>query len=297
MFWNFAESFRSTNEVFFLGNVLDSSKTAAKLFDETNGLLEELRKKNITPNLAVILVGNNPLSEIYVKKKKIACDELGIEFDLLRFNESISQADILSIIKELNQKVRVHAILVQMPLPKHLDATIILNTISPLKDVDGFTAFNLGLLNYGKEEIVSCTAQGIIRILESTGATIEGSNACIVNHSIVVGRPLVQLLLNRGATVTVCHAKTTDLAMHTKQADILVSAVGKPKLINGDMVKPGAVVIDAGIAKENGKTVGDIDFESVKDVASYITPVPGGVGPMTVACLVYNVAKLALLNH
>ncbi len=285
------------NKVFFLGNVLGSSKIAAKLFEETSVMLENLHMKKIYPNLAVILVGNNPASELYVKKKKIACDELGIEFELLRFAENISQRDILQIINDLNHKISVNAILVQIPLPKQLDSSIILNTVSPLKDVDGFTAFNLGLLSYGKEEIVSCTAQGIVKLLESTGTTIEGSNACIINHSIIVGRPLSQLLLNRGATVTVCHAKTTDLAMHTKNADILITAVGKPGLINGDMVKPGAVVIDAGIARKNGKTVGDVDFESVKDVASYITPVPGGIGPMTIACLVNNVAKLAMLHN
>ena len=278
-----------------MGSILGSSKTAAKLFKETDGLLKTLRQKNIKPNLTVILVGKNSASELYIKKKKIACNELGIEFDLLRFNENISQTDLIRIIMELNNKVRIHAILVQLPLPKHIDIAKTLNTISPLKDVDGFTAFNLGLLNYGKEEIVSCTAQGIVRLLESTGVAIEGSNVCVINHGVIVGRPLIQLFLNRGATVTVCHAKTTGLAMHTKQADILVTAVGKPRLIDGSMVKPGAVVIDAGIARENGKTVGDVDFESVKNVASYITPVPGGIGPMTVACLTYNVAKLALL--
>ncbi len=280
-----------------MGNVLISKKIAADLFKETNTLLEELQGKGVKAGLAVILVGNNPASELYVKKKKIACDELGIGFELFRFDEKVSQEELLQTIDGLNDKQTVNAILVQLPLPKNLDSPKILNTVSPLKDVDGFTAFNLGLLNYGKEEIVSCTAQGIVRLLESTGVVIEGSNVCIVNHSIIVGRPLAQLLLNRGATVTICHAKTTDLAMHTKNADILITAVGKPKLINGDMVKPNAVVIDAGIAKENGKTVGDVDFERVKDVASYLTPVPGGIGPMTIACLVFNVAKLAMLHN
>ncbi len=280
-----------------MGTVLISKKTAANLFKESNTLLEELRSKGVKPGLAVILVGNNPASELYIKKKKIACDELSITFELLRFDEKVSQEKILQTIDKLNNKETINAILVQLPLPKNFDTPKILNTISPLKDVDGFTAFNLGLLNYEKEEIVSCTAQGIVRLLESTGTVIEGSNACIVNHSIVVGRPLSQLLLNRGATVTICHSKTTDLAMHTKNADILITAVGKPKLINGTMVKSGAIVIDAGIAKENGKTVGDVDFESVKDIASYITPVPGGIGPMTIACLVFNVAKLAMLHN
>ncbi len=297
MLRNSASNFHSTNEEIFMGNILTSKKTAANLFKETNSLLEGLRKKNVKAGLAVILVGNNPASELYVKKKKIACDELDITFELLRFDEKVSQEELLQTLSDLNNKETIHAVLVQLPLPKQLDTLKILNTVSPLKDVDGFTAFNLGLLNYGKEEIVSCTAQGIVKILESTGTVIEGSNACIINHSIVVGRPLAQLLLNRGATVTICHAKTTDLAMHTKQADILITAVGKPKLINGDMVKSGAVVIDAGITKENGKTVGDVDFESVKEVASYITPVPGGIGPMTIACLVYNVAKLASLHN
>ena len=182
------------------------------------------------------------------------------------------------------------------PKPDGGDEEAILEEISPLKDVDGFTAFNLGLLALNQEGIVSCTALGILKLIESTGTKLEGKNACIVNHSVVVGRPLSQLLLNRNATVTVCHAATKDLASFTKNADLLITAVGKPGLIKAEMVKPGAIVIDAGISRQGEKTLGDVEFEAVKQVASFITPVPGGVGPMTVACLMQNTVTLAAMQ-
>lgn len=277
--------------------IIDGDTIAAGLLQETKKKIDELKEKSVSPKLSVILVGESPASEIYVGKKKIACETLGVEFELLRFKETITEKEILETINELNLDFGTHGILVQLPLPKHIDKAKIISAVSPLKDVDGFTAFNLGLLCHGKEEIVSCTALAILKLIESTGQEIEGKDACIVNHSIVVGRPLSQLLLNRGATVTVCHAGTKDLGFFTKQADILVTAVGKPGLIKAEMVKPGAIVIDGGIAKENGKTKGDVDFDSAKEIASFITPVPGGVGPMTVACLMHNLAVLAEIQR
>ncbi len=277
--------------------IISGDQIAAKIFEKTEKLVTALRARSIKPTLAVILIGGNPASELYVKKKKQACDALGIILDISRFKQSINEKKVISFINTLNYKFFVHGILVQLPLPKNFNQTKIIDSISPLKDVDGFTAFNLGLLAHGKEGVVSCTAQGILKLIQSTRVRIKGSNACIVNHSIIVGRPLSQLLLNKGATVTVCHEFTKDLAKHTKEADILGTAVGLPGMITADMVKPGAVVIDAGIFKKQGKVLGDVDFEAVKKVAGFITPVPGGVGPLTVACLTNNVAKLALLQH
>jgi len=277
--------------------IIDGDTIAAGILEETKKMVDGLKDKSVFPKLSVILVGENPASEIYIERKKLACETLGIEFELLRLRETITEKELAHTINELNFHFDTHGILVQLPLPRHIDRAKIIGGISPLKDVDGFTAFNLGLLCHGKEEIVSCTALAIVKLIESTGQEIAGKNACIVNHSIVVGRPLSQLLLNRNATVTICHAGTEGIDFFTRQADILVTAVGKPGLIKSDMVKAGAIVIDAGIARENGKTKGDVDFDAVKEIASYITPVPGGVGPMTVACLMQNLAKLAALQR
>lgn len=277
--------------------IINGDKIAASILEETKKKVGELKVRAISPKLVVILLGENPASEAYVGKKKIAAEALGIEFELLRFPEDFSEKELVSLLNELNFRVGAHAVLVQLPLPGHMDVARVLDAVSPLKDVDGFTAFNLGLLDHGREEIVSCTAYGILKLVESTGVRIEGANVCIINHSIIVGRPLAQMMLNRNATVTVCNAFTKDLASFTKKADVLVVAVGKHGLISADMVKPGAIVIDAGIARLDGKIVGDIDFEAVKETAGFITPVPGGVGPMTVACLMRNVAILASVQR
>jgi methylenetetrahydrofolate dehydrogenase (NADP+)/methenyltetrahydrofolate cyclohydrolase len=298
MYLNSASSSRSTNEVIFLAaKIIDGDKIAARIFEKTQKLIDVLREKGIRPTLAVVLIGGDPASELYVKKKKQACRALGIEFDLSRFKPSTTEKKVIDFLNSLNYKFFVNGVLVQLPLPKRFNQAKVIDTISPLKDVDGFTAFNLGLLVHGKEGVVSCTAQGILKLIESTRVKIKGSNVCIVNHSIIVGRPLSQLMLNKGATVTICHEFTKDLSKHTREADILVTAVGKPGLIKAEMVKPGAVVIDAGIAKKADKVLGDVDFENVKEVAGFITPVPGGVGPLTVACLTHNLAKLALLQR
>ena len=273
--------------------IIDGDSIAAAILEETKKSVEGLKAKGISPKLGVVLIGDNPASEIYVNKKMLAAKSLGIEFELFRFPKSFSEAELVPFLNELNFRADVHAVLVQLPLPKHLGVAKVLDAVSPLKDADGFTAFNLGLLDHGREEIVSCTALGIMKLVESTGVKLEGASVCIVNHSIIVGRPLAQMMMNRNATVTVCNAFTRDLASFTRNADVLVVAVGKPGLISGGMVKPGAVVIDAGIAKKGSKVVGDLDFESVKEKAGFVTPVPGGVGPMTVASLMKNVATLA----
>ena len=276
---------------------IDGKALADSILAETKKLAAGLKLRATNPSLAVILVGSSPASELYVEKKRQACGEAGIGFDLFRFKETVSEKEVLSLIAELNPKFGVHGILVQLPLPKSLNRNRVLNSVSPLKDVDGFTSFNIGLLSHGIEDIVSCTALGILKLIESTGSKIEGSNVCIVNHSIVVGRPLAQLMLNRNATVTICNQYTRNLAAFTSKADILVTAVGKAGLITADMVKAGAVVIDAGILRHRGKTFGDVDFEAVYQKASFITPVPGGVGPVTVACLLHNLVKLASLQR
>jgi methylenetetrahydrofolate dehydrogenase (NADP+)/methenyltetrahydrofolate cyclohydrolase len=277
--------------------LIDGKEMAKAILSKAKQDVDQLLERGARPSLAVIQLGEDPASNLYIEKKKIACQAIGIEFDYYLYGENSQQKDLLNVVNELNHKFNTHGILVQLPLPKQLDTEKVLNTISPIKDVDGFTAFNLGLLEHGKEGLVSCTAQAILKLIEGTGVKVEGTNACIVNHSVVVGRPLASLLLNRGATVTVCHKHTRDLAEHTKKADILVTAVGKPGLIRAGMVKPGAVVIDAGINRQSNRVLGDLDFEAVKEVASFITPVPGGVGPMTVACLMHNTVKAAVMQH
>jgi methylenetetrahydrofolate dehydrogenase (NADP+)/methenyltetrahydrofolate cyclohydrolase len=275
---------------------IDGKALSKQVLEKAQKLAGLLKQKRIIPNLSVILLGNDPASELYVEKKKQACESLGLNFHLYEKKINVSEKEILLLITQLNFQSHVHGILVQLPLPEGISQNKVLNAITPVKDVDGFTAFNTGLLAHSQEGMVSCTAKGIVKLVESTGVKIPGSNVCIINHSIVVGRPLAQLFLNRNATVTVCHAHTKDLASFTKAADILVTAVGKPGLVTAEMVKPGAVVIDAGIAKKGGATVGDVDFEAVKEVAGFITPVPGGVGPMTVACLIENLVTAAAMQ-
>jgi len=220
--------------------IIDGHSISSAVVEETKKELTKVQQLGIKPALAVVLVGKNPASELYVKKKKKLCEQLGIGFELHRCKESTKEEELKAVINELNFKHTVHGILVQLPLPKHLNRESILNSISPLKDVDGFTAVNLGMLLYGKEGFAACTAKGVINLIESTGKEIESSNVCIVNHSIVVGRPLAMMLLNRNATVAICHEFTRKLPEHTKKADILVTAVGKPGLIKAQMVKKGA---------------------------------------------------------
>ena len=254
----------------------------------------ELKNADIYPKLAVIMVGDDKASKVYVKNKSKACEEIGIEYEEYLLPEKTQMSELLELIEKLNNDETVHGILVQSPLPQGLDANIAFQAISPKKDVDGFNPINVGKLSLSQDCFVSCTPYGIVKMLEAYNIPIEGERAVIIGRSNIVGKPLAKCLLNKNATVTVCHSKTKELSEITKQADILIAAVGKPKFVTKDMVKEGATVIDVGINRtEDGKLVGDTDFENIKDKVSYITPVPGGVGPMTIAMLMHNVVKAA----
>ena len=261
--------------------------------------IQTLKEQGITPGLAVILVGEDPASSVYVRHKVAACEKLGIRSWLDRQPADITEKDLLDRVKVLNADPAVHGILVQLPLPNHIDAHRVIETISATKDVDGFHISNAGLLMTGKPLFRPCTPYGIMKMLESEGVNIRGAVACVVGASNIVGKPMAMLLLAQGATVTMCNSKTKDLAAHTRMADILVVATGRPAMITANMVKPGAVVIDVGINRmPDGKLCGDVAFDDVKAVASAITPVPGGVGPMTIAMLMVNTVEAAeRFNH
>ncbi|MFA4044685.1 MAG: hypothetical protein HZRFUVUK_001482 [Candidatus Fervidibacterota bacterium] len=278
--------------------ILDGKAIASQIQQEIKQELDELKEKyGITPGLAVVLVGENPASEVYVRNKGRKCEELGIRSIVKRLPESASEKEVIDTVTQLNEDESVHGIIVQLPLPSHIDPEVVISHIDPNKDVDGFHPVNVGWMFIGRNRFVPCTPAGIIEILDRSGIEIEGKRAVVVGRSNIVGKPLSILLLQRNATVTVCHSRTANLPEVTRQADILVAAVGKAHLIKADMVKEGAVVIDVGINRVDDKIVGDVDFESVKEVASAITPVPGGVGPLTVIMLMRNTvqaAKLAL---
>jgi methylenetetrahydrofolate dehydrogenase (NADP+)/methenyltetrahydrofolate cyclohydrolase len=256
--------------------------------------VQSLKKEEVVPGLAVILVGNNDASRTYVANKQKACKELGIYSELITFDATVTQDVLLSKIHALNENKDIHGILVQLPLPKHLDEDEIIDAISPIKDVDGFHPINVGKMVIGQDALMPCTPSGVMVMLEDNGISLSGKHVVIVGRSNIVGKPLGQMLLNKDATVTYCHSKTHDLASFTKQADILIAAVGKANFITPDYVKKGAVVIDVGINRnEEGKLCGDVAYQQVKEIASYITPVPGGVGPMTITMLMYNTVKAA----
>ena len=257
-------------------------------------LKEEVAKLKVKPKLAVIMVGNDKASEVYVRNKSKACDEIGIGFEEFLLEENTTREKLLALIQKLNERKDIHGILLQSPIPKHLDIREAFNTIDYRKDVDGFHPINGGKLSIGEDCFVSCTPAGVMRMLEEYGIELQGKNAVVIGRSNIVGKPLVQCLLNKNATVTVCHSKTKDIKEIASKADVLIAALGKPKFVTSDMVKQGAVVIDVGINRtEEGKLVGDVDFEAVEPLSSYITPVPGGVGPMTIAILMANVVKAA----
>ena len=259
-------------------------------------LKAEVKKMRVKPGLAVILIGEDPASQIYVDFKKKASKEVGLYLETYDFEEDVNPKKVIKLIQELNQKDEIHGILVQLPLPEQFDKYEIIKTIHPDKDVDGFHPRNVGWLSMGQPRLVSATALGVMRILEESKINPEGKEAVIVGASNLVGKPVAQLLLNAGATITICNSKTKDLTELTQRADILITAVGKPKLITSSMVKTGAVVIDVGIARlEDGSVVGDVDFNKVKNKTSFITPVPGGVGPLTVAMLLQNTVAAAKL--
>ena len=274
--------------------ILNGKEVAKKTRENLKSKVEELKKKNIFPKLAVIMVGDDGASKIYVRNKSKACEELGIEYEEFMLDENTTQQQLLQLINKLNERKDVHGILLQSPVPKHLDINEAFRTISPEKDVDGFNPVNVGKLVLGQDTFISCTPFGIMKLLEEYNIETEGKNAVVIGRSNIVGKPMLQCLLNKHATVTICHSKTENLKEITKKADILVAAIGKAKFVTKDMVKPGAVVIDVGINRnEQGKVCGDVDFNEVEGIASYITPVPGGVGPMTVAMLMENIVKAA----
>ena len=274
--------------------VLDGKATSKRVREELKLKADELKTKGIFPKLAVIMVGEDVGSKIYVRNKSKACEEVGIEFEEFLLDEKIQNEDLLNLIEELNNREDIHGILVQSPIPKHLDVNLAFRTIKPEKDVDGFHPINVGKLSLNQECFVSCTPFGIMRILAEYNIDIEGKHAVIIGRSNIVGKPMIQCMLNKNATVTVCHSKTKNLAEITKQADILIAAIGKAKFVTEDMVKENAVVVDVGINRNSeGKVCGDVDFENVSKKASYITPVPGGVGPMTIAMLMNNIIKAA----
>lgn len=266
--------------------ILDGVRTAEVI---RRKIAEDVARAKEEITLAIFFVGNNPASQVYVRNKEKACEEVGIKVRLFKFDENISQNTIIKSVEECNNDPAITGIMVQLPIPSHLDADIILDTIDPNKDVDGLNIINQGKLLKGKPCIEPATARGVITLLQNNNIDIAGKNAVIIGRSILVGRPLSMLLLKENATVTVCHSKTANLKEITKTADILVVAIGKPKFITKDMVKKDAVVVDVGINRVAGKLCGDVDFENVQEVASYISPVPKGVGPMTVVTLLQNV--------
>jgi len=256
--------------------------------------VEALRGRGIVPGLAVVLVGGDPASQVYVRNKAAACEKAGLHSQVIRLDADITQERLLDVVQQLNDDPAVHGILVQLPLPKHLDSAQVIEAIAADKDVDGFHISNAGLLMTGRPLFQPCTPYGIMKMLESEGVDLWGAEAVVVGASNIVGKPMAMLMLAKGATVTLCNSKTRDLSAQTRRADVLVVATGRPDMITGDMIKPGAVVIDVGInRKADGKLTGDVEFASASKVAGAITPVPGGVGPMTIAMLLVNTVEAA----
>lgn len=273
--------------------IIDGKALAQEVEADVKPRVEELAAQGIVPGLATILLGANPASEMYLRLKHSACSRVGIRSENVVLPEDIHEKGLLDKIQELNNRKDVHGILLQLPLPKHLDPRKAMMAIAPEKDADGFHPCNMGALLLGAERLVPCTPKGIIYALEKLGVNLEGKEAVIVGHSNVVGKPLAAMMLNRNATVQVCHVYTKNLAEHTKDAEVLVVAAGVPGLIKADMVMPGAVIFDVGINRVGNKTVGDVDFDAVKDIARAITPVPGGVGPLTVSMLLAQTVEAA----
>lgn len=266
--------------------IIDGKKIAQELRLNIKNQVENLSKK---PGLAVILVGDDSASAVYVRNKDNACREVGFYSEKINKPASITQAELLSEIKRLNNDDKIHGILVQLPLPKHLDPNLVVEAISPLKDVDGFHSENIGKLMQNKPHLRPCTPKGVMTLLATAGIDVMGKDCVVLGASNIVGRPMAMELLNARGTVTICNSKTQNLSEKIKQADILISAIGQPKMVQGDWIKPGAVVIDVGINRlDDGKLVGDVDFDSAQEKAAWITPVPGGVGPMTIATLLEN---------
>lgn len=280
-----------------MAKILSGKEVSARIKAELKTEAEGLKKNGIMPGLAVIIVGDDPASRVYVNNKKKACEEIGILSEEYALPAEIPEEELLALIDRLNTDSKISGILVQLPLPDGIDEEKIINRINPKKDVDAFHPVNVGKIMVGNYDFVPCTPAGVMELIAESGIDISGKECVVVGRSNIVGKPMSMLLLHKNGTVTVCHSRTKNLAEVTRRADILVAAVGKPNFITGDMIKEGAVVIDVGINRlENKKLVGDVEFESAEKVASAITPVPGGVGPMTIAMLMKNTLKAAIVN-
>lgn len=273
--------------------LLDGKTMSNELREKLALRVDNLKARGVTPGLAVILVGEDPASQIYVKNKGLGCAQVGMHSVTIRLPETTTQQELETQIDQLNGDASIHGILVQLPLPAGLDEAAALARIAPEKDVDGFHVVNAGKLFTGQKGVVACTPKGAMEMIRRTGIDLSGKEAVVVGRSNIVGKPMAMLFLQQNATVTMCHSRTQHLAEHTRRADVLVAAVGKPRFITADMVKPGAIVIDVGINRVDGKVVGDVDFDAVKEVASWITPVPGGVGRMTITMLLENTIEAA----
>jgi len=277
-----------------MANIIDGKAVAAEIRAKIKKDVEQLKSKGIVPGLAAVLVGDNPASQVYVRNKRKACEEAGIYSEEHKLPADLTQEALVKLVNDLNINKKINGILIQLPLPKHIDSKVILECVSPDKDVDGFHPYNVGRLTVGDPIFSPCTPHGVIVLLEHYRIKMDGMNAVVVGRSNIVGKPVALMLINRNATVTVCHSKTKDLEDRCRKADILIVAAGRPRMIRGDMVKEGAVVVDVGINREdNGGLVGDVDFEEVSKRAGWITPVPGGVGPMTIAMLLNNTVESA----
>lgn len=278
--------------------ILDGKLISRKIEADTQKGVGFLRTQyKLIPGLAVIIVGEDPASKVYVGRKHKACEDCGIHSVVIRMPETSSETELLEQLATLNDDPKINGILIQLPLPKHIDTENVLDHIRADKDVDGFHPLNVGNLSIGREGLVPCTPHGVIKMLEISGIQIEGKKAVIIGRSNIVGKPMANLLLSRNATVTICHSRTKDLPEVARQADILVAAIGKPNFVTPDMVKPGATVIDVGINRVGEKLVGDVDCAAVREIAGAITPVPGGVGPLTIAMLLFNTVKAAKMQH
>ena len=277
-----------------MAKIIDGKAISAAIRAE---IKDEILNSDIKPGLAVILVGNDPASAVYVRNKKKACEEVGIYSESYELSAETTQEELLALIDKLNKKDDIHGILVQLPLPKHIDENAVILAIDPSKDVDAFHPYNVGRIMTGDYAYLPCTPAGVMMLLERSGISVSGKKCVVVGRSNIVGKPQAMLLLHANGTVTICHSRTSDLAKECREADILVVAIGKADFITGDMVKEGAVVVDVGInRKDDGKLTGDVDFASVEPKASYITPVPGGAGPMTITMLLKNTVKAAELK-
>ncbi|RKO66770.1 bifunctional 5,10-methylenetetrahydrofolate dehydrogenase/5,10-methenyltetrahydrofolate cyclohydrolase [Desulfofundulus salinus] len=276
--------------------LIDGKKVAAEIREEVKAEVAQLRERGIIPKLAVVLAGDDPASVVYARSKEKSCANVGIEFELFTLPGNAPEEEVLALIDRLNKDDSVHGIMIELPLPKHMNKQRVLEAVSPKKDVDGVHPINRGYILSGGDGLFPATPQSCIEIMLRTGIEIKGKNAVIVGRGETVGKPLIFMMLNQNATVTVCHTRTADLAYHTRQADILIAAVGKPKMIKADMIKPGAVVVDAGINQVEGGICGDVDFENAREVAGAITPVPGGVGSLTTVLIQKNVLKAIKLQ-